>query len=121
MGGEINPVALKMSSKKKIVFVFIRSRTNQGLRIGLGTHEIVARMIESCKTSIEARAMSGAPANFPNHVSVTANSKAPVLKKRRGCGCFGSVTGAILFALAVLVILNPWALHIGGRWTPALT
>lgn len=65
--------------------------------------------------------MSGAPANFPNNVFVTANTKAPVLKKRRGCGCFGSVTGAILFALAVLVILNPWALHIGGRWTPALT
>lgn len=41
--------------------------------------------------------------------------------RRRGCGCVCSLTGAILIALAVLLGLNPWALHIGGRWTPALT
>jgi hypothetical protein len=63
--------------------------------------------------------MSGDPAK-PNIVSATpANPVA--LKKRRGCGCFTTVTGAILLALAVYVVLNPWALHIGGRWTPAMT
>jgi hypothetical protein len=31
------------------------------------------------------------------------------------------VTFAILLALGVLLLLNPWSLHMGGRWTPALT
>ena len=63
--------------------------------------------------------MSGAPENFPNMVSdkLPANT-AP--KKRRGCGCFASLAWAILLVLALYVLLNPWALHIGGRWTPAL-
>jgi hypothetical protein len=30
------------------------------------------------------------------------------------------VTGAILLVFVVHVVLNPWALHIGGRWTPAM-
>lgn len=55
---------------------------------------------------------SGPPAPPANRVP---------LASRRGCGCFASVTGAILLAFAVFVGLNPWALHIGGRWTPALT
>ena len=42
-------------------------------------------------------------------------------QKKRGCGCFGSITGAILLVIAVMLLLNPWALHMGGRWTPALT
>ena len=41
--------------------------------------------------------------------------------RRRGCGCLGSVTGAIILVIAVLLLLNPWSLHMGGRWTPALT
>jgi len=31
------------------------------------------------------------------------------------------VTFAILLAPGLLVLLNPWSLHMGGRWTPALT
>jgi hypothetical protein len=42
-------------------------------------------------------------------------------KKRLGWGCFSTMTGAVLVTIAVLILLNPWALHIGGRWTPALT
>jgi len=41
--------------------------------------------------------------------------------RRKGCGCLGSVTFAILLALGLLLLLNPWSLHMGGRWTPALT
>ena len=64
--------------------------------------------------------MSSARPNFPNMPSgqLPANTAA---KKRRGCGCFASVAWAVLLLLAVYVLLNPWALHIGGRWTPALT
>jgi hypothetical protein len=54
-------------------------------------------------------------------VSAAPTASATPLKKRRGCGCFTSVTGAILLAFVVYVVLNPWALHIGGRWTPAMT
>jgi hypothetical protein len=65
--------------------------------------------------------MSGAPRNFPSMVSATPTASATPLKKRRGCGCLGSVGGAIVFVLAVMIFLNPWALRMGGRWTPALT
>jgi len=44
-----------------------------------------------------------------------------VAKKKRGCGCLGSVTGLIVLVTALLVLVNPWSLHMGGRWTPALT
>ena len=64
--------------------------------------------------------MSGHPANFPQAGSGAAN-RTPALKKRRGCGCFGSVTAAILLTILVYVGLNPWGLHIGRRWTPAMT
>jgi len=64
--------------------------------------------------------MSATPANFPYMVSATPTASATPLKKRRGCGCFTSVTGAILLVFVVYVVLNPWALHIGGRWTPAM-
>ena len=65
--------------------------------------------------------MSSPPPTFPNNFPVTATTNTFAPRTRGGCGCLGSVTGAILLALAVLLILNPWALHIGGRWTPALT
>lgn len=65
--------------------------------------------------------MSGAPPNAPNMVSAKSTANSTALKKRPGCGCFASVAWAILLLLAVYVLLNPWALHIGGRWTPALT
>jgi hypothetical protein len=61
--------------------------------------------------------MSSPPPNF----SVGSCTNTAALRTRRGCGCCSSVTGAILFASAVFVGLNPWALHMGGRWTPALT
>lgn len=41
--------------------------------------------------------------------------------RKKGCGCLGSVTFAILLVIALLLLLNPWSLHMGGRWTPALT
>jgi hypothetical protein len=41
--------------------------------------------------------------------------------KQRKFGCLGSVTFAILLVVALLLLLNPWSLHMGGRWTPALT
>jgi hypothetical protein len=41
--------------------------------------------------------------------------------KKRGCGCLGSVFGLIVLGVLLLVLLNPWSLHMGGRWTPALT
>lgn len=41
--------------------------------------------------------------------------------KRRKFGCLGSVSFVIVLALALLLLLNPWSLHMGGRWTPALT
>jgi len=66
--------------------------------------------------------MSGDPANFPESGSTSsAANRTPSLKKRRGCGCFGSVTGAILLTILVYVGLNPWGLHIGQLWTPAMT
>src|SRR6266404_8356352 len=65
--------------------------------------------------------MSSPPPSFSNNVSVNATTATSAPRTRRGCGCFSSVTGAILFVFAVFVGLNPWALHMGGRWTPALT
>ena len=63
---------------------------------------------------------SGSPTPSRNPFSASA-ANATSLKKRRGCGCLGSISGAILFALAVFIGVNPWSLHIGGRWTPAMT
>src|SRR5262250_2182258 len=45
----------------------------------------------------------------------------PPGQQRKGCGCLSSIGGMILLVLALTVLLNPWALHIGGRPTPALT
>ena len=42
-------------------------------------------------------------------------------QRKFGCGCLGSVTFAVPLAAGVLLLLNPRALHRGGRWTPALT
>jgi len=65
--------------------------------------------------------MSDGPPNSPgNRFAAPAANFVPQ-KKRSGCGCLGTVTGAMLFAFAVFVGLNPWAFYIGGRWTPAMT
>jgi hypothetical protein len=45
----------------------------------------------------------------------------PAKPRKPGCGCLGSVSFAIMLVLALLLLLNPWSLHMGGRWTPALT
>jgi hypothetical protein len=51
------------------------------------------------------------------------------MQGRRGClgapiGCLGKLalwgTAALVFVWLVTVVLNPWALHIGGRPTPLL-
>jgi len=60
--------------------------------------------------------MSSHPPNFPNHVSVAASTNTAALRTRRGCS--SSVTGAILFAFAVFVGLDPWALHMGRTLDP---
>ena len=51
-------------------------------------------------------------------IPVHSNPAPP--KKRAGCGCLGSITGMIIVLFAVTILINPWALHMGGRWTPAL-
>ena len=65
--------------------------------------------------------MSATPPNFPNMVSAAPAASATPLNKRRGCGSLGSFGGAIVFVLAVMIFLIPWALRMAGRWTPALT
>src|SRR5216684_8109630 len=81
------------------------------LRVRLLRH-IFARVIECCETSLEARQMSATAPNFPYMVSATPAASATPLKKRRGCGCFTSVTGAILPVFVVYVVLR-----IHGRCT----
>jgi hypothetical protein len=51
--------------------------------------------------------MSATPPNFPYMVSATPTASATPLKKRRGCGCFTSVTGAILPVFVVYVVRKP--------------
>jgi hypothetical protein len=52
-------------------------------------------------------------------VSVTNSD--PVLRprRRRGClGCLGSLVVVLVLAVGVGILLKPWSLHIGGRFTP---
>src|SRR6266852_6650115 len=97
----------------------IKEKQN-ALRVRLLRHTFV-RVIECCETSLGGKANVRHSAEFSNHGFRTPTGSATPLKKRRGCGCFTSVTGAILLVFVVFVVLNPWALHIGGRWTPAMT
>jgi len=65
--------------------------------------------------------MSGTLASSAGNAPTGAGGQdAGLAKKKRGCGCLGSVTGLIVLVTAMLVLLNPWSLHMGGRWTPAL-
>jgi len=41
--------------------------------------------------------------------------------RKSGCGCLGSLGLVTLLVVALLLLLNPWSLHMGRRWTPALT
>ena len=66
--------------------------------------------------------MSGTLAGRGATSEISQDSSAAGAKPRKlGCGCLGSVSFAIVLAVAVLLLLNPWSLHMGGRWTPALT
>jgi hypothetical protein len=65
--------------------------------------------------------MSATAPDFPDMVSATPGASTTPLKKRRVCGRFTSVTGAILLVFVVYVVLNPCALHIAGGWTRAMT
>jgi len=67
--------------------------------------------------------MSSNPPNLPgnpSHPTFAAGAKAPPLEKRRGCGCLHGVTGGLIVTIMVMLLVKPWAVHIGGRWTPAL-
>lgn len=66
--------------------------------------------------------MSGTLANPAGNAPTGSGGKTDgTAKKKRGCGCLGSVAGLIVLVVTMLVLLNPWSLHMGGRWTPALT
>lgn len=66
--------------------------------------------------------MSGTLANSAGNAPANPGGpSAGTAKKKYGCGCLGSMTGLIVLVTALLVLLNPWSLHMGGRWTPALT
>ena len=65
--------------------------------------------------------MSGSPANLSANPAIPPATGRVPLEKRRGCGCFHSVTGALVFTIIVLLVIKPWSVHIGKRWTPALT
>src|SRR6266481_4062637 len=59
IGGEISPVALRTSSKKKIVFVFMRSGKNTAPRYVPG-----ARVIECCEARLGGKANVYRPPDF---------------------------------------------------------
>src|SRR5689334_2969969 len=76
-------------------------------------------MIECCANN-GRRAMSGTLAS-PGAAPETPQNPGIGTAERRKFGCLGSVSFVIVLALALLLLLNPWSLHMGGRWTPALT
>ena len=64
--------------------------------------------------------MSSGPYTQPGGRSIPVPGNPALPKKRAGCGCLGSISGAIALIFVVTILINPWALHMGGRWTPAL-
>jgi len=48
----------------------------------------------------------------PADLGFGANPLQAAGRKRRGC--LGAITGAVLFFIAVTLLIHPWALHIGG-------
>jgi len=68
--------------------------------------------------------MSADPNNLEEFLRRAESRRAsPRAKKGPGCltGCLGTVGGLIVAALVISLFFNPWALHMGGRWTPTLT
>lgn len=63
--------------------------------------------------------MSGTLAS-PGGAPGTPQALGPA-KRKPGCGCLSSLGFVILLVVALLLLLNPWSLHMGRRWTPALT
>jgi hypothetical protein len=52
-------------------------------------------------------------------VSVTYPDPALRPRRRRGClGCLGSLVLVALLAVGVGILIKPWSVHIGGRFTP---
>jgi len=39
---------------------------------------------------------------------------------RKKLGCFGNLSVVLAGVIVIFLLLNPWALHMGDRWTPAL-
>jgi len=64
--------------------------------------------------------MSSGPYTQPGGRSIPVDGNPALGKKRAGCGCLGSIGGAMVLIFVVTILINPWALHMGGRWTPAL-
>jgi hypothetical protein len=66
--------------------------------------------------------MSGTLASLGGAPEIPQNPAAGSAPARKpGCGCLGSVSGAMVLVIGVMLLLNPWSLRMGGRWTPALT
>jgi len=66
--------------------------------------------------------MSGTLASPGGTPEAPQNPAAGSRKPRKsGCGCLGSLGFVTLLVVALLLLLNPWSLHMGRRWTPALT
>jgi hypothetical protein len=47
-------------------------------------------------------------------------SSRPVLQPVRRAGCLGYSGILLLVIFLIVVVGHPWALHMGGRWTPAM-
>jgi hypothetical protein len=50
----------------------------------------------------------------------TGSFGTPIARRRGRFGWLG-LAGVVVVVYLVIALLNPWALHIGGRWTPFLT
>lgn len=83
--------------------------------------QLLNRVIECSEFGEGAAAMTSNPADAALGRRFGQKLVPPGPQQRKGCGCLSSIGGMILFVLALTVLLNPWALHIGGRPTPALT
>src|SRR5215470_8205280 len=56
--------------------------------------------------------MSGTLAS-PGGAPESPQAAGPQKPRKAGCGCLGSLGFVILLVVALLVLLNPWSLHIG--------
>jgi hypothetical protein len=82
----------------------------------------VWQVIECCETYLEARPNVYRSWKLLWHFlpAPAAGMNSQPLEKRRGCSSIHGVTGALAITIAAMLLIRPWAVHIGGRWTPAL-